>query len=916
MLSLKGITKKYTTGDLMQTALDEVSLNFRDNEFVAVLGPSGSGKTTLLNIVGGLDRYDSGDLIINGTSTKQYRERDWDTYRNHSIGFVFQSYNLIPHQTILANVELALTISGIPKAACRVRAKHALELVGLGSQCHKRPNQLSGGQMQRVAIARALVNNPDILLADEPTGALDSETSLQVMELLKQVAKDRLVIMVTHNPELAKQYANRIVQLKDGKVIDDTNPFHPTDDIVPKKESKIKTKSFMSPSTALSLSFHNLATKKGRTLLTAFAGSIGIIGIALILSLSNGVSTYMSDIQKNTMTSYPISIQKESIDLTSSFTEKHKDLLVTKEADHAMDGVYSTGADLQTKANLANTVKRNNLVAFTDYLNQPDCEIQQYVGENGIQLTYNTAFDVFGYDPNGEFLNTNGSPFADAVKSTATEESEGHGHMSERMGAGMSSVTATKNKNFGELTPGTAGTLISNMVMDNYELVYGTWPENYNEVTLILDQNNEVSSTALYELGLLPADDYRAILEKINNQDTLELTQTVLSYEDLCQKTFYMIPACDTYVRNSKGGFDCILENTLQMEAMTDDAVALKISGIIKLKNPEEGIVLSFPVGYTKALTDYLIEYTMQSDVVKAQLSDPTRNVLNSTLFTATSDEEKIQDATTYLRNMGISEKAALAKQLIEMMGEDDEESKQMLAKPEEELAGMLDEYLENPEDEEMLEAYAELLPPATYEGNLEKFGYVDINSPSAINIYADNFESKEAISKCIDTYNSTVSEKDQIQYIDYVGTLMSSVTTIIEVVSYVLMAFVAVSLIVSSIMIGIITYISVLERTKEIGVLRAIGASKHNISQVFSAETFIIGLFSGAIGIGMTLLLLIPGNMVIHSLVGVSTINASLPITGSLILIVLSVVLTLIGGFIPSRHAAKKDPVLALRSE
>lgn len=591
MLSLKEIKKEYVTGTLKQTALDRVSFNFRDNEFVAILGPSGSGKTTLLNIIGGLDRYDSGDLIINGTSTKQYKERDWDTYRNHSIGFVFQSYNLIPHQSILANVELALTISGIPKAERKKRAKQALESVGLGTQCHKRPNQLSGGQMQRVAIARALVNNPDILLADEPTGALDSETSIQVMELLKQVARDRLVIMVTHNPELAKKYANRIVQLKDGRVTDDTNPFEMADNINREIVPVIKKKASMSPLTALSLSFHNLGTKKGRTILTSFAGSIGIIGIALILSLSNGVSTYMNDIQKNTMTSYPITIEKESVDLTGSFTEKHKDVFTTKEADHAMDAVYSTGEDLQTKANLANTIRRNNLTAFMDYLNQPDCEIYRYVGENGIVYTYNTAFDVYTYDPNGEFLNTNGSPFEDDTKNISTEES--HGHMSGMMGGNMSvSNGATKNKYFGELMPGAEGTMISEVITDNYELVYGEWPEKYNDVTLILDQNNEISSTALYELGILPASDYREIMEQINNQNEIELTENVFSYEELCHQTFYLIPTCDTYIRNSKGTFDCISENTMEMENLIDKAVELNISGIIRARNQEEGIVL------------------------------------------------------------------------------------------------------------------------------------------------------------------------------------------------------------------------------------------------------------------------------------------------------------------------------------
>ncbi len=916
MLSLKKIRKEYETGTLKQTALDNVSLNFRDNEFVAILGPSGSGKTTLLNIIGGLDRYDSGDLIINGTSTKQYKERDWDTYRNHSIGFVFQSYNLIPHQSILVNVELALTIAGVKKAERKKRAKEALEAVGLGDQCHKRPNQLSGGQMQRVAIARALVNNPDILLADEPTGALDSETSIQVMELLKKVAKNRLVIMVTHNPELANTYANRIVQLKDGRVIDDTNPFNVADGTLKVTTSKYKKKAFMSPLTSISLSFNNLATKKGRTILTSFAGSIGIIGIALILSLSNGVNTYVNDIQKSTMTSYPISIQEKSIDITENFGEKHMDELVEKEVDHKLDAVYASGEDLQTQADLANNIKYNNLSAFKEYLEEPDCEIQKYVGSNGITYTYNTVFDVYTYDENGEFFNTDGSPFENE-EDESTEKSGGHegGMMSEHMG-GMTG--ASQNSYFGELVPGSDDNLISEVITDNYKMVYGEWPQKYDEVTLVLDQNNEISSKTLYELGILPAEDYREILEKIDNQDDIKLEETSISYEELCNKKFYLVPACDTYVRNQNGTFDCISDNTKEIEKQLDKAVELKITGIIKLKDTENALVQNYTVGYTNALTEYLIDYSAKSDVVKAQESDTLHNVLNNTLFTANTDEEKIQDATNYIKNMGISEKAELAKQLIQMMAESggDEDTEAMLNMSEQELAGMLDEYLANPEDEEMLEAYSELITPATYESNMEKFGYVDKDSPSSINIYADNFENKEEISKCIDKYNSTVVKEDKISYVDYVGTLMSSVTTIIDVISYVLMAFVAVALIVSSIMIGIITYISVLERTKEIGVLRAIGASKYNISQVFSAETFIIGLFSGAIGIGLTLLILIPLNIVIHSVVGITTINASLPVTGSIILVLLSVGLTLIGGFIPSRHAAKKDPVSALRSE
>lgn len=820
MLQLQKLKKEYVTGDLKQTALDKVSLNFRDNEFVSVLGPSGSGKTTLLNMIGGLDRYDSGDMIINGISTKKYKERDWDSYRNHSIGFVFQNYNLIPHQNILSNVELALTISGISKAERRKRSMLALEKVGLANQYHKKPNQMSGGQMQRVAIARALVNNPSILLADEPTGALDSETSVQVMELLTEVAKDRLVIMVTHNPELANQYSNRIVQLKDGKVIDDTNPYEIPKDIKSNETSeKNMGKASMSFLTALSLSFNNLRTKKGRTILTAFAGSIGIIGIALILSLSNGLSAYMNDIQKNTMTSYPITVEQESIDVTSSFNERHKDMFTVTEADHEMDAVYTTGTDMETKANLANAIKHNNLTPFKEYLENPDCEINNYVGENGIIYSYNTNFSVFTYDPADEFINTDGSSFEDE-NTVSTEQTDEHEH-GMFGNADISGMMSTGNPNFGELIPGTDDELVSNVIKDNYELVYGNWPKSYDEVMLVLDQNNEIATSSLYELGMLPAKDYRVLNQNIADGKEITIEETKYSYEDICNQTFSLIPACDTYIKNNKGTFDCIADNEKEMEKLAENGVQLKIIGVIKPLDIENNITLSCPIGYTKALTDYLIDHTEKSEVVIAQKADETRNVLTGTLFAPATDSEKADDATSYIKNMGITEKASLAKQLIQEVSESKEQAQEMMSKSEEELAGMIDEYMQNPEEDEMLEVYTQLVPTSSYEKNMQSFGAADYSSPSAISIYADSFEDKDAISKCIEDYNKTVAVDDQITYTDLVGTLMSSVTTIINVVSYVLMAFVAVSLIVSSIMIGIITYISVLERTKEIGILR-----------------------------------------------------------------------------------------------
>lgn len=915
MLQLQKLKKEYITGDLKQTALDEVSLNFRDNEFVAILGPSGSGKTTLLNMIGGLDRYDSGDLIINGISTKKYKERDWDSYRNHTVGFVFQNYNLIPHQTILSNVELSLTISGISKAERKKRAMYALAEVGLANQHHKKPNQLSGGQMQRVAIARALVNNPSILLADEPTGALDSETSIQVMELLTQVAKDRLVIMVTHNPDLAKQYSNRIVQLKDGKITDDTNPYHVTAKSKEADQTKKNMgKASMSLMTALSLSFHNLRTKKGRTILTSFAGSIGIIGIALILSLSNGVSTYMNDIQKNTMTSYPIAVEKESIDTTVAFNERHKDSFNLTEANHEMDAVYTTGSDIETEVNLANSIKHNNLTAFKTYLDDPANEIHQYVGENGIVYSYNTNFSVYTYDENEELINTDGSSFSTDDTVAATESGE-HNHG--MFGSSEISAMMTKgNPNFGELIPGTDGALISNVITDNYEKIYGQWPEQYDEVMLVLNSNNEIATSALYNLGMLPACEYRDIKQQIADGKEIKIEEKRYDYEELCNQTFYMIPACDTYVKNANETYESIADSEEKIESMIPNAIPLKVVGVIKPISAEQNITIDCPIAYTKALTDYIIDYTNESEIVKAQMANPDVNVLTATRFTAETDTEKVNDATTYLKNMGVTKKANLAKQLAGEMTKEGSEEMDVMSMSEEELAGMIDQYLENPEEKEMLEAYSQLVPASTYEKNMESFGAVSLDSPSSVNIYADNFENKDAISKCIETYNSTAAVEDQISYVDYVGTLMSSVTTIINVVSYVLIAFVAVSLIVSSIMIGIITYISVLERTKEIGILRALGASRHNISQVFNAETFIIGLCSGAIGIGITLLLLIPGNMIIHSLIGTTAVNASLPVAGSILLVLLSVILTLIGGFIPSKHAARKDPVSALRSE
>lgn len=965
MLQVKEISKEYITGDLHQKALDKVSLNLRDNEFVAILGPSGSGKTTLLNIIGGLDRYDSGDLIINGISTKKYKDRDWDSYRNHTIGFVFQSYNLIPHQSVLANVELALTISGISRSERRSRATKALEEVGLGDQLHKKPNQMSGGQMQRVAIARALVNNPDILLADEPTGALDTDTSVQVMELLKEVAKDRLVVMVTHNPELAEEYATRIVKLRDGHITDDSDPYIVDESELKAPEHKNMGKSSMSLATALTLSFNNLLTKKARTLLTAFAGSIGIIGIALILSLSTGVNNYITDIQKETMTSYPITIEAMTMDLSSIMNmgretaDSHMG-----ETDHALDGVYSDGSDFEMASTMTTSITENNLTEFKKYLDDPNSEIHQYVGENGITYSYDTKFSVYTYDPEDKLVNMDGSTLN--TKTTVTGAP-----IMEMM---MSNVSMN---NMQELIPGADGESISKAVTDNYDLVYGSWPDSYDEVVLILNKHNEIVTSTLYEMGFLPVSEYDELMEKLESGEEIKLDTQKWSYEEICDRTLYLIPECDKYVENESGLFDK-LETDEEIEGLLDDAVQLKISGIIRPVEDMENAIITNPIGYTHALTDYLIEYTADSPIIKAQMDSPNVNVLNGAAFSPDDDDEKIADAKDYIDNLTVSEKAALCREILQSVYASDPQaaaqaeqsytqteqsaqlpqgtdtvqmpqgtdgtqipqgmdtaqipqgtqstqggmpSPQMIQQmTDEQLAEMLETQIIGTEDgtsdERLLMIYEAYITSGSYDDNMEAFSYVSSDAPSGINIYTDSFENKEYIADCIENYNSTASEENQINYTDYVGLLMSSVTTIINVISYVLIAFVAVSLVVSSIMIGIITYISVLERTKEIGILRAIGASKHNISQVFNAETFIIGLCSGVIGIGITLLALIPANAIIHSIAGTNDVNAVLPVTSGVLLVILSVILTLIGGFIPSKKAAKKDPVTALRTE
>ncbi|MBR2724227.1 MAG: ABC transporter ATP-binding protein/permease [Ruminococcus sp.] len=936
MLQIKKIKKQYVTGSLKQTALDDVSLNLRDNEFVAILGPSGSGKTTLLNVIGGLDRYDSGDLVINGISTKKYKDRDWDSYRNHTIGFVFQSYNLIEHQSILSNVELALTISGVKRSERRKKARQALEKVGLGDHVHKRPNQLSGGQMQRVAIARALVNDPDILLADEPTGALDTETSLQVMELLKEVAEDRLVVMVTHNPELAEKYATRIVNICDGKIVGDTNPCDVDEKETEPPKHKNMGKASMSLFTALSLSFNNLLTKKARTILTSFAGSIGIIGIALILSLSTGVNIYIEDVQKSTMSSYPITIEANTMDVSSLMKTMNENI---SEVEHKMDAVYPDSSAMELESSLNTSLKVNNLTAFKEYIDNPNNEIHEYIGENGIVYSYSPKFEVFAYDPDGKLVNTNGSGLPKTNGEKMMEASLQS--MYEGMGVSMNQTC------FSELIPDRNGKNLGNIVYDNATLVKGEWPDEYNEVVIVLDSNNEVPVKILYQLGIFPVEEYSGIVDKINKGEKIDTEKfTPVSYEDMLQKTFYLVPQCDFYVQNEHGVFADVSEDVMAVENLVASAVEIKVSGIIKPSEDADILVSDSNVAYTRSLTEYLMDYTKDSAVVKAQEETPEINVLNQMKF-ASTNEEKINDTKLFLAKMGISDKAQMFKSMSALMAQSESQQStydisassqtmptmpsgmeqmptgmptEMQEMPTDEvtLAQMFDEYIATAEDDVILGLYDNYISMriGTYESNLTSFGVISKDSPSMISLYCDSFEAKDGIADCIEDYNNSVNEIDKITYTDYIGLLLSSVTTIINVISYVLIAFVSVSLVVSSIMIGIITYISVLERTKEIGILRAMGASKRNISQVFLSESFIVGLCAGLIGVGLTLLMLIPINAIIHTVAGTAVVSAALPIKGAIILVLLSVILTTIAGLFPSKKAARKDPVTALRTE
>lgn len=908
MLQVKNIKKQYRTGELVQQALDDVSLNLRDCEFVSILGPSGSGKTTLLNVIGGLDRYDDGDLVINGISTKLYKDKDWDAYRNHTIGFVFQSYNLIPHQTVLANVELALTIGGISGSERRERAKKALEEVGLGQQLHKKPNQMSGGQMQRVAIARALVNDPDILLADEPTGALDSETSIQVMELLKKVAEKRLVVMVTHNPELAEQYSTRIVRLKDGKIIDDSDPFTPESE--QPAENKRIGKAKMGFLTSLSLSFNNLRTKKGRTLLTAFAGSIGIIGIALILSLSTGVNNYIDKIQRDTMSSYPITITAQAMQIDSLFDLGGTDTDKKDDNKNKDDAVYASYEELEAENETNSLLMENDLTAFKKYLDDPDSEIHKYLGENGIIYNYDVSFEVFTHDMNGKLLNTNSSP----------EKTKGALSGGESPADLMASLTGSKSsgaENFSELMKGADGAAVSAVMTDGYDVVYGNWCKNYDEVVLVLDSNNSVSIKSLYQLGIISADEYNEAAELIKNgKDAPEKT---FDYKEMCGKTFFLVPACDRYQKKDDGTFEMI--NELDENNLLKNAIELKITGIVK-KNDNATETINTSVAYTSLLTEHIINHSNESEIIKAQEASKDTNVLTGRLFDAADDKAKIAAAKDYINSLELNDLSSLLS-MAGFMGYIDADAmsgagtdpKDMTQQPD--MSKMIETMISGDKgDDLLLYVYGQYLAGATYDDNMKEFGKVSFDAPSSISIYTDSFENKNKVSECIDNYNKNVDSDKKITYTDYVKLITSGITTIVDSISYVLIAFVAVSLIVSCIMIGIITHISVLERTKEIGILRALGASKKNVSQVFNAETFIIGFCAGSLGIIITELFIIPINAIIESFVKNSDVKAHLPILSAVILILISMGITVLGGLIPAKKAAKKDPVIALRSE
>lgn len=1054
MLQLKNIEKDYAAGEMRVEALKGLNLAFRKNEFVAILGPSGCGKTTLLNIIGGLDRYTTGDLVINNRSTKEYKDADWDSYRNHSIGFVFQNYNLIPHQDVLSNVELALTLSGVSKTQRRKRAREALEKVGLGDQMHKKPNQMSGGQMQRVAIARAIVNDPDILLADEPTGALDTVTSVMVMDILKEISKEKLIIMVTHNPDLADKYATRIVRLLDGEVVDDTAPFtdaemkktgEKTTELTKKakkqqKQEAKKAKTSMSFFTALSLSFNNLLTKKTRTLMTAFAGSIGIIGIALILALSTGVQAYIDSVQKDTLASYPVTITAEDDNIMSTIASLSVSMQSEDAAEHENNAVYSQSIMYNLFHSFGTEDgKTNNLTAFKKFL---DKEINEDTSTTGLwkdvsslQYQYDLHLNTYVQDADGTYRKTNISDAFDkadeeaakAENPTAADNETEDGGTSDSASSGEndknSATTTSAEKQamkqmvkqrlssynlWTELLPGTDGQRISKMIYDQYDLLYGEWPTAANQIVLILDKNNEIPDIAFYALGEMDPQEVTDILNASAEGTEQSKETKKLDYAKVCGKSFKLLLDSDYYAKNSGGLWADIRQDATRMDMVLKNAYDLQIVGIIRPNADSSSQSLNGAFGYTHDLTDYAIHTARTTGIGEEQLKAENENfdVLSGlpfekeaavltdaekateiqNYFSGLTDKQKTQLLTTMMADppQGVLEqmlqesmakyatREAMESLIAQSYNMDPETATSYLAAyTDQQLQDMMKEqfteaikknYAENAQikinalmgidedstaaldpqqqaagyakaaaafDAQMAavtdqaawaELYNKYMPSgvsdSTLKENLKKFGVVDEASPSSISLYVNTFESKDAIADIISAYNATAAEADQISYTDYVALLMSGITTIINAISYGLIAFVAISLVVSSIMIGIITYISVLERTKEIGILRSIGASKGDISHVFNAEALIIGFCAGAIGIGISLLLCIPINFIIHTLTQISTINATLMPQAAAVLVLISMLLTFIAGLIPASLAAKKDPVVALRTE
>jgi len=1105
MLSLRNVVKTYSAGDNTVAALKDISIDFRKSEFVSILGPSGCGKTTLLNIIGGLDRYTSGDLAINGVSTKEYSENDWNSYRNHSIGFVFQSYNLIPHQTVLANVELALTLSGVSKEERRRRAVEVLTKVGLGDQLKKKPNQMSGGQMQRVAIARALVNDPEILLADEPTGALDSETSVQIMEILREISKDKLIIMVTHNPELANEYSSRIVRLLDGRVVGDTDPYVASNEESAKtslntesresaaasadnkgngdkkknKKSKHRSMSFI---TALSLSLNNLMTKKARTFLTSFAGSIGIIGIALILSLSTGINAYISGIQEETLSSYPITITGETTDMTALMMTMMQ--TSSESQKHDKDAVYSNAVLYQLMNALNSETISNDLRSLKAYLEKQmdreisDTELYEYV--TAIVYTYNVTVNAYSTDAKGEYVKADMSSLFTSLMGSMMGSSDFASSLS-----GMSSMQNSGMQLWEQMlapapSEDSGDNLVSSLIRDEYTLLHGKWPTSSDEVVLIVNQNNELSDLVLYSLGLKSFDEMAEIMMAVGKGEQVSTEIQSWQYDEIVGRTFKMILQSDYYQDTDKDGiYEYVAANSTMMNTIITAGKTLKISGIIRANEDASFAILKGSLGYTESLTKEIIEGIANSPVVKAQLANDAYDVINGLPFyldTDISDDKKIEKFKEYCAGLSDAQKRVLygkmlctlsdeeltaavdqflsqyqtreelnaallqmyaeslgmeASQLEALLGDklaelsdedirnavtammkeandpeaviaeilatptdaeldaiiaqnikgikdayiammpegtpelDDSAAKIMLVSayyqqltsmsadmiyqylvtltPEQidgiiknmaqmqyasqtmtteqenaKIAGLFDTYVAAMTNEELVDAYSKFIEisQSTYDTNLTLLGVTDFDDPYTINIYTSSFANKDVITQIISDYNDSVDDSKKITYTDYVALIMSSITDIINAISYVLIAFVSISLVVSSIMIGIITYISVLERTKEIGILRSIGASKKDITRVFNAETLIVGFAAGMIGIIVTVILCFPINAIIHVLTGIYEINAVLPLAGGVFLVVISMLLTLVAGLFPAMVAANKDPVVALRTE